>query len=301
MRPAEQTGGRKPGLEDIIGPAPELERLANGFRFVVGPNWDARDSSLVFSDIIGDTMYRWHETEGVSVFRQPSHKANGTTRDGQGRLLICEHATSRVSRIDGDGHYEVLASHFEGRELNSPNDIVVHSGGGIYFTDPASGRTARYGVEREQELDFQGVFRLDADSGRLDLLADDYVLPNGLCFSPDESLLYVNDTRRQHIRVYEVLPDGRLLGGRVWAETGGDLPGVADGMKVDVCGNVYSCGSGGIHVFDPGGQRIGVIATPEVAANFTWGGERLDDMYITATSSIYRLPVLIPGHVPGTV
>lgn len=273
-----------------------LERIASGFEFLEGPSWSRSESCLYFSDIVGDAMYRWSSRQGVTVFRKPSHKANGTTWDKQGRLLVCEHATSRVIRIDREGGEQVLASHFQGRELNSPNDIVVKSNDDIYFTDPASGRTARYGVERAQQLPFQGVFCLRTN-GRLELLADDYVLPNGLCFSPDESVMYVNDTRRQHIRRYSVREDGRLEGGEAWASVAGDAPGVADGMKVDIEGNVYCCGSGGIHVFRPDGTRLGLIETPEVAANFTWGGDRAKHMYITANRSLYRLQVSIAGRV----
>jgi gluconolactonase len=157
-----------------------------------------------------------------------------------------------------------------------------------------------YGVERKQELDFQGVYKLDPISRELTLLADDFVLPNGLCFSPDESRLFVNDTRRQHIRVFDVKDDFTICNSQVWAGTDGDRPGVADGMKLDSEGNLYSSGSGGIHVFDPNGIRLGVIQTPEVAANFTWVGEDLNELLMTATSSIYRLRVKIPGRHPFT-
>ncbi|MGB5625466.1 MAG: SMP-30/gluconolactonase/LRE family protein, partial [Woeseiaceae bacterium] len=221
----------------------------------------------------------------------------GNAWDRAGRLLSCEHATSRISRTDRDGNYEVLVSRYRSSELNSPNDIVVKRNGSIYFTDPNSGRTEKYGVARSQELDFQGVFRFDPESSELTLLAKDFAKPNGLCFSLDESQLFVNDTDRQHIRVFDVLDDGSIANGRGWAETGGKQPGVADGMKVDTAGNLYCCGSGGIHIFDVSGTRVGVIETPEVAANFTWGGDDLTDLYITATHSVYRLKVKVPGHV----
>ena len=285
-------------LDDLVEPASPLECIASGFVFVEGPAWHAGLQSLVFSDIIGDTLYRWNRPDGIGVFREPSHMANGNAWDREGRLLTCEHATSRVSRTHADGHYEVLASHYTGRELNSPNDIVVRRDGSIYFTDPNSGRTARYGVEREQELPFQGVFRLDAATGGLALLADDFSKPNGLCFSLDETRLFVNDTDRQHIRAFDVRPDGKIAGGQVWAETGGTEPGVADGMKFDSCGNLYCCGSGGIHVFDRDARRIGIIRTPEVAANLNWGGATLTDLFITARTSVYRLKTHVPGHDP---
>ncbi len=286
------------GLDRIVERGAEFEQVLTGFDFVEGPAWHASDGVLIFSDIIGDAMYRWRPGGEAEIFRQPSHMANGNTWDHEGRLLSCEHATSRVSRGNADGSYEVLASHYEGRELNSPNDIVVKRDGSIYFTDPNSGRGEKYGIARPQELEFQGVYRLDVNTGALTLLVDDFSKPNGLCFSRDESLMYINDTDRQHIRVFDVLCDGSLCKGRVWAETSGKQPGVADGMKVDRDGNLYCCGSGGIHVFDTEGLRIGVIATPEVAANFVWGGDGLTDLYITATHSVYRLRTKIPGHVP---
>ena len=292
--------GTDRGLDGIIENGAGFEELASGFEFIEGPAWQVDSQSLYFSDIIGNTMYHWSAARGVTVYRQPSHMANGNTWDREGRLLSCEHALSRVSRTGTDGKYEILASHYLGRELNSPNDIIVSRSGQIFFTDPNSGRGPRFGVEREQELDFQGVFRLDPETGELSLLADDFVLPNGLCFSTDESRLFVNDTRRQHIRVFDVTADQSLTNSRVWASTDGDLPGVADGMKLDSAGNLYSSGSGGIHVFDPQGQALGVIRTPQVAANFTWGGENLTEMLITASTTLYRLRVKIPGYRPLT-
>lgn len=288
------------GLRGLCEPTAAPERLASGFQFVEGPAWHPGRRSLLFSDIIGDAMYCWSDSGGSSVFRSPSHKANGNAWDREGRLLTCEHATSRVSRADARHGYEVIASHYQGRELNSPNDIVVRRDGGIYFTDPNSGRGARYGVEREQQLDFQGVYRFDPATRELVLLVDDFSKPNGLCFSLDESRLYINDTDRQHIRVFSVQGDGTISGGQVWAETGGQEPGVADGMKLDSAGNLYCCGSGGIHVFDPAGGRRGIIRLPEVAANFAWGGAALTDLFITARTSLYRLRMQIPGHSPFT-
>jgi len=288
------------GLIGLVEPAAALERLVSGFQFLEGPAWHAGRQSLVFSDIIGDVIYCWNETAGLSVFRSPSHMANGNTWDREGRLLSCEHATSRVCRTDADGRYEVVASHYGGRELNSPNDIVVRRDNSIYFTDPNSGRGAKYGLARKQELDFQGVFRLDPATGQLILLADDFSKPNGVCFSRDESLLYINDSDRQHIRVFVVQSDGTIANGRIWAETGGAEPGVADGMKIDSQGNLYCCGSGGIHVFDSDGRRRDIIRTPEVAANLAWGGVTLTDLFITARTSIYRLRMQVPGHSPFT-
>lgn len=286
------------GLESILDKDARFEQLVSGFEFVEGPAWHSPRRGLVFSDIIGNAMYCWSDPGGLSVFRKPSNMANGNTWDHKGRLISCEHAASCVSRTDTNGDYEVLASHYQGRELNSPNDVIVNKHGYIYFTDPNAGRGPRYGVERKQELAFQGVFRLDPQSRELTLLSDDFSKPNGLCFSHDESRLFINDTDRQHIRVFDVLEDGSISNGRIWASVDGEHPGVADGMKLDTEGNLYCCGSGGIHVFDPDAGPLGVIATPEVAANFTWGGEHLTDLLVTATSSIYQLRVKVSGYNP---
>jgi len=277
----------------IVGDA-ELETLAQGFGFVEGPVWHPYEKWLVFSDIPNSRMYRRRLAGQVELFRDPSQMANGNTLDRQGRLLSCEHATSRVTRVESDGSTMVLASHFGDKALNSPNDIVVAAGGSIYFTDPSYGRKEYYGVPRAQELSFQGVYRIDAD-GSLVLLADDFAQPNGLCFSLDESRLFVNDTERQHIRVFNVSANGDLTGGAVWAVTEGEGPGAPDGMKIDSCGNVYCCGPGGLHVFDSSGDRMGVIHMPETAANFTFGDDDLRSLFVTASTSIYRLRVRVPG------
>lgn len=290
---------RQERFEEVINLNTKLERIASGFKFTEGPVWHPDGGFLIFSDIVGNTIYRWSAAEGATVFRKPSHMANGNTFDREGRLLTCEHATSRVTRTLSEaeeaGGVEVLASHYEGKELNSPNDIVVKSDGGIYFTDPTSGRSEYYGVPREQELSFQGVYRLDPATKSLTLLVDDFSKPNGLCFSLNEDRLFVNDTDRFHIRVFDVQSDGTLSNGRVWAETVGEGAGVPDGMKIDQQGNLYSCGPGGIHLFDAGGTCLGVIQMPEHTANFAWGDDNLRSLYITASSSLYRLRVRVPG------
>jgi gluconolactonase len=273
-----------------------MERVATGFKFTEGPIWHPYERFLIFSDIVGNRMYRWSPREGVSVFREPSHMANGNTYDRHGRLLTCEHATSRVTRTDRDGTIEVVASHYEGKELNSPNDVVVRSDGAVFFTDPNSGRRPRFGVPREQELPFQGVYRLDADSDALELLVDDFAKPNGLCFSPDEGQLFVSDTERFHIRVFDVEADGALADGRVWAEVSGEGVGVPDGMKVDREGTLYCCGPGGIHVFDAAADCLGVIRMPEHTTNLAWGDDDLHSLYVTAATSVYRLRVSVPGQ-----
>ena len=284
-------------LSEILDGDQELEKVAGGFRFLEGPVWHPVEKTLIFSDIMGNGLFVKNQDDHISVFRENSYLANGNTYDKDGRLLTCEHGTSRVTRLEKDGTVSVLASHYQGKELNSPNDIVVKSDGSIYFTDPNPGRMERVGIPRPQELSFQGVYRIDPQ-GELTLLVDDFSKPNGLCFSNDENHLFVNDTDHQHIRCFEVKDNGTLGSGSLWADLYGDEQGVADGMKIESAGNIYSSGSGGIHVFAPDATPLGVIRTPEVTANFTWGGENLTDLLMTGTQSIYRLRVKIPGYRP---
>jgi gluconolactonase len=210
-------------------------------------------------------------------------------------MLTCEHATSRVTRTGRDGAIEVLATHYRGRELNSPNDIVVKRDGSIYFTDPTYGRMPVYGVPREPDLDFRGVYRLSEDGSELTLLADDFAQPNGLCFSRDEGRLYVNDTERGHIRLFAIRADGLLDDAGVFAAVTGGGSGAPDGMKVDRDDNIYCCGPGGVHVFSPDGRLLGVIKTPETVANFTWGDPDLLSLFLTASTSLYRARTRTPG------
>jgi gluconolactonase len=274
----------------------EFERLGTGFLFTEGPVWHPGGKFLIFSDMPGDHMRRWSARDGITTFRRPSNMANGNAYDRQGRLLTCEHATSRVTRTEPDGRITVLASHYQDKELNSPNDIVCKRDGTIYFTDPPYGRAKFYGVERPQELPFQGVYRVGPDPRSPELLVDDFDRPNGLCFSLDEQRLFINDTARKHIRVFEVTPTGGLRGGRVWAETKGDKPGAPDGMKIDARGNVYCCGPGGIHVFSPDAGLMEIIEVPEYTANFCWGDDDYRSLFITASTSLYRIRTPVPGH-----
>ena len=272
----------------VVGGDVAVEPVAGGFDFTEGPIWHPREKHLTFSDMPGNEMRRWTPAGGVVSFRKPSNMANGNTYDRRGRMLTCEHATSRVTRTEADGTITVLATHYKGKELNSPNDIVVKRDGWIYFTDPTYGRMPYYGVERASELDFCGVYRVAEDGTGLTLLADDFAQPNGLCFSRDEKRLFVNDTERGHVRVFDVGADGLLSGGAVWAEVTGTGKGAPDGMKIDRDGNLYCCGPGGLHVFSPDAQSLGVILVPEVVANFTWGEDDLRTIFFTASSSLYR-------------
>jgi gluconolactonase len=273
----------------------QFEKLGTGFLFTEGPVWHSTGRFLIWSDMPGDHMRRWSVADGVTTFRKPSNMANGNTYDRQGRLLTCEHASSRVTRTEPDGRIVSLATHFGGKQLNSPNDIVCRSDGSIYFTDPPYGRAKFYGLERPQELDLQGVYRVGPDPESPELLVDDFDRPNGLCFSLDERRLFINDTARKHIRVFDISPTGGLRSGRLWAETKGDKPGAPDGMKIDSAGNVYCCGPGGIHVFDPDANLLEVIEGPEHTANFAWGDDDLRSLFITASTSLYRIRVKVPG------
>src|SRR3954468_18074355 len=234
---------KDPAFLELVDEDAELERLGTGFTFTEGPIWNPA-GYLLFSDMPGDVRRRWDPEGGVREVANPSNKGNGMTLDADGRLVVCEHVTSSVVRIDPDGTgsgREVLASHYGGKELNSPNDVIVHSDGSIYFSDPTYGRMPGFGVEREQDLDFQGVYRIPPGGGDPQLLVDDFGQPNGLCFSPDESLLYINDTTQAHIRVFDVQGDGSIANGRLLAENMGtaslEKMDLVDGMKCDERGN----------------------------------------------------------------
>jgi gluconolactonase len=279
----------------VVGDETAVERLATGFAFTEGPIWHPRERHLTYSDMPGDHMRRWTEAGGVKTFRNPSNMTNGNTYDRAGRMLSCEHATSQVIRTELDGTIHVLATHYRGKQLNSPNDIVVKSDGRIYFTDPTFGRMPYYGIERTPELDFRGVYRVEEDGSGLTLLADDFAQPNGLCFSINEKRLFINDTERGHIRVFDVGIDGLLSNGAVWAEVKGTGNGAPDGMKVDRDGNLYCCGPDGLHVFSSRARSLGVIRVPEVVANFAWGDDDLLSIFLTASTSLYRVRTKTPG------
>ena len=281
---------------DVVPEDLALETLAGDFQFTEGPIWHPQEKHLTFSDIPANRMFRWSEAGGLAVFREPSNMTNGNTYDHQGRILSCEHATSRVTRTEADGSITVLASHYEGKELNSPNDIVVRNDGTVWFTDPTYGRAERTGVSRPPQLDFRGVYRLHPASGDLVLLAKDFDMPNGLAFTPDHRNLYVADTPRLHIRRFAIDADGSLSGGEVFAESKGDGPGAPDGLKTDSAGHVFCAGPGGVHVYHPAdGACLGVIQTPAFCANFTWGGDDFRTFFLTSSTGLYRTRLKVPG------
>ncbi|MCZ6538651.1 MAG: SMP-30/gluconolactonase/LRE family protein [Chloroflexi bacterium] len=274
----------------------ELEQVANGFIFTEGATWDAKNQELIFSDMPGDVVRKWSAARGVTTFRQPSNKQNGHYFDRDGRLVSCEHASSHLTREEHDGSITILASHYGGKELNSPNDVVVKSDGAIYFSDPTYGRMDVFGLLRDQDMDYQGVYRIDPVSSGLSLLASDFGQPNGLTFSLDEKQLFINDTDHDHVRVFDVAGDGSISGGDVWATLEGPDAGGCDGMKIDSGGNLFVGENGGIFVFAPDATCLGVIRVPEVTANFTWGDDDLQTLYITASTSLYRARMKVPGR-----
>jgi gluconolactonase len=264
------------------------ERLATGFQFTEGPIW-LPDGSLLFSDIPANRIYRWTAESNIEVWREPTGNSNGLTLDREGRLIACEHTTRRVSRTEGDGTVITLADQYQGKRLNSPNDVVVKSDGTIYFTDPP------YGIEPEEgEQPCNGVYRILMD-GTIELLIDDFDRPNGLAFSPDESILDVDDSPRRHVRAFDVQADGRLTNSRILADLDHPQPGSPDGMKVDEAGHLFVTGATGIWVFEPDGTHLGVIVTPERPANCAWGDADRKSLYITARTSLYRIRVKVPG------
>jgi sugar lactone lactonase YvrE len=266
-----------------IVPDPRVEKVLGGFQFTEGPLWVM--GKLLFSDIPASTIYSWTPgAKQAEVYRKPSGRSNGLTLDGRGRLIACEH-DRRLTRTESDGTVKVLAESYDGKRLNSPNDVVVARSGAIYFTDPPYG----LGDKCEgKELPYQGVYRLGT-RGKLTLLDDSFERPNGLAFSPDESKLYIDDTAKRHIRVFDVRENGSIRNGRLFTELKGPKPGNPDGMKVDLNGNIFCTGSGGVWIIAPSGEPLGVIECPEVTTNVAWGDPDLKTLYITAGTSVYRV------------
>lgn len=279
----------------LIQPSAHLERLATGFQWAEGPVWFPALQVLLFSDIPGQRMLRWTPDGVVGPFRYPSDYTNGNTRDREGRLVSCQHGTRSVTRTEHDGSRTVLAAAYDGNRLNSPNDVVVKSDGSVWFTDPTYGILSDYeGYRSEPEQSRRHVFRLDPATGDLSAVLDDFVQPNGLAFSPDESLLYVAESGSSHddtvpsvIRVFPV-EGARLGAGRVFATLDCGLP---DGLRVDRSGNVWTSAGDGVHVFAPDGALLGKILVPETVSNLCFGGPRGNRLFITATTSLYAVHV----------
>jgi gluconolactonase len=295
---AKQIDRWAPELDKIISTSEPIQELADGFGGAHGPAegplWWHESGYLLFSDIHNNKRMKYVPGGAVSLFQEPTNRANGLTRDMQGRLIACEHDSRRVTRQEPDGSITVIANSFQGRQLNRPNDVVVRSDGCIYFTDPWTNPNA----PEQWDLTFSGVYRVTPDLGTMSLLTDDFVLPNGLAFSPDESVLYINDSRRGHIRAFDLLASGMLAKqtDRVFADLCGDEPGVPDGMKVDVEGNVYCGGSGGLWILDPTGKKLGRIAHGATATtNLAFGGADWKTLYFTSRNHLGAVNVKIAG------
>jgi gluconolactonase len=287
---------RSEALRELVAEDAEVERLGTGFTFTEGPVWNGEGEYLLFSDMPGDVRRRWSEADGVEEVMRPSNKCNGMVYDAHGNLLVCEHVTSSLVREYPDGRRETIASHYQGKELNSPNDVITKSDGSIYFSDPWYGRMPVFGEERPKQLDFQGVYRIPPEGGDLQLLVDDFEQPNGICFSPDESLLYINDTPRAHIRVFDVQDDGTITNGRMFFEgigSGVIEEGIPDGMKVDERGNIYVTGPGGVWVISPEGEQLGLIEVPENVGNIAFGGPEWKQLYMPSSTSLYRVQLKV--------
>ena len=283
-----------PRFRSFVLPNAPLTKLGEGFGWLEGPVWFADLNCLLVSDIPNDRIMRWTEDGGISIFRQPSGFANGHYRDTQGRLIGCSHRNRCITRTEIDGTVTVLADRYEGRRLNAPNDIVCKSDGTIWFSDPYYGINTDYeGGKQTPELPPR-LYRFDPGDGSLRVMADDFVGPNGLAFSPDERLLYVAETGGQfdddtarHIRVFDVHDDGaRLANGRIFRAVS---PGYADGFRVDEDGNVWSSAGNGVHCIAPDGTLLGVINVPSLVSNLTFGGRNRARLFICASHTLYAI------------
>ncbi len=271
-----------------------FERLYDGCRWAEGPVYVPAGRYVIWSDIPNERMLRWDEMSGhIGLFRHPSGFSNGNTLDRQGRLVTCEHGNRRVTRTEHDGTITVVTDRFDGKQFNSPNDVVVRSDGSVWFTDPAYGIDSDYeGHHATSEIGACHVYRADPATGHVAIVADDFERPNGLAFSLDETHLYIADTRRNHIRIFPVEEGGGLGPGEIFADC---TAGVFDGIRLDNAGRVWAGVGEGLHCFDPDGSLIGKLHLPEAAANLTFGGPQRNRLFITATTSLYSIRLTVTG------
>ena len=287
-----------PELDAILSTSEPIKELGNTFGGPLGPAegpvWIKEGGYLLFSDIHNNKMMKYTPGSGMSVFRDPSNRSNGLTRDLQGRLVVAEHDSRRVTRTELDGSQTVILNNWQGRRLNRPNDVVVKSDGAIYITDPWSWPY----VPELWDLNMIGVFRVSPDLGAVSLLADDFLFPNGIAFSPDEKLVYINDTRRMHIRSFEVQPNGLLSrgAGKIFADLSGPEPGAPDGMKVDTAGNVYCGCAGGLYILDPNGKKLGrIVHGHPMTSNCCFGGDDWKTLFFTTRNTLGSVQLKIAG------
>ncbi len=299
--PAQDYEVLDPRFARLFNGSAHVEKLFTGCRWAEGPAWFPAGRYLIWSDNPNNRMMRYDETDGsVSVFREPSNNSNGNTVDRQGRLVTCEHQARRVSRTEHDGTIVTIADRWQGKRLNSPNDVVVKSDGSIWFTDPTYGIDTDYeGDKAESEIGASYVYHVDPATGAVEAVVTDMVKPNGLAFSPDETKLYVVDTGRTHgaenpahMRVFDVGEGGRLRGGEVFADC---TAGLFDGFRLDDAGRIWTSAADGIHCYDPDGTLIGKVKVPEVVANCVFGGIKRNVLYICGTTSLYAVRLMING------
>jgi gluconolactonase len=301
-------------LADLIDQDQDFRQIGAGYGFTEGPAWNPVGNYLVFSDIPGDKRWRWSEAKGMELDAWPTFKGNGMAYEADGSLLVCEQVSSTLVRFTPDGHRDLVAFHYQGKYLNSPNDVIVRSDGAIYFTDPNYGRwDVPVGLHRRFELDFQGLFLVPPGSagpggGDCVLVSaeKEFEQPNGLAFSPDESILYVND--RRDLKAYDVAPDGSLSSVRTihddMGSSGTPGNGNPDGMEVDALGNIWCTARGGVWVIAPSGDLLGIIETPAVSGSLVWGGEDLRSLFVCTSTTMHVIktkvgPAPIPFSVPG--
>ncbi|MDX2418092.1 MAG: SMP-30/gluconolactonase/LRE family protein [Xanthomonadales bacterium] len=286
----------------LVSAAANVEKIWSGGIWTEGPAYFPAHKSLVWSDIPNNRMMRYDETNGeVGVFRHQSNFANGNAIDRQGRLISCEQGSRRITRTEYNGDVSVLVDNYKGKKFNSPNDVVIKSDDTIWFTDPAYGiETDFEGFRAESEIGSDNVYRLDPNTGECQVVADDFKRPNGLAFSADETKLYIADSggwrfpeNPHHIRTFDVSPENTLSGGEVFAEC---TNGVFDGFRLDALGHIWTSAQDGVHCYHPSGQLLGKILVPEGVSNLTFGGERNNRLYITATSSIYTVMLRVKGQ-----
>jgi gluconolactonase len=290
---AVEASGAASALRSFVMHNAPLEHLASGFRWLEGPVWFGDAGALIFSDIPNNRLMRWSESEGISIYRAGSDFANGNTRDREGRLVSCSHGARAILRTELDGHITTLADRYQGKRLNSPNDVVVKSDGTIWFSDPHYGIGTDYeGYQAEQELPCQ-VYRLDPEAGELTVVAADFDGPNGLAFSPDERSLYIAETGAMfdpaatpHMRAFDVADDNTLSGGRHFHTVD---PGVSDGFRCDEDGNIWTSAADGVHCIAPDGRLLGKVRVPETVANVAFGGRACNRLFICASTSLYAV------------
>ena len=301
-------------FDSLVEPQAELRCMGRGYQVTEGPVWVPSQQCLYFHDIPGDTRWRWSESGGMELAARPTFKANGTCLDGEGRLVVCEQVSSCLVRLHPEHGRQTLAFHYEGTYLNSPNDVVLRGvDGSLYFTDPDFGRWNDWiGEQRQRDLlGFRGLYRVPASGGDVELLVDrdEFDQPNGLCFSPDERRLYVNDSPRAHIKVFDVAADGALSNGRVLLDGIGGMvdadgnievdarhrPAAPDGMECDALGNVWVTGPGGVWAVSPEGELLGVLEAPEVCKSLVWGGADLRSLFLMTETTVHVVRTRVAG------